>query len=132
MAVAKTIIKNESQRAVVHLVSVAGGGEQATIALTDLVNTDNGETTSGTLKVNISYMWAVSDSNASSIVVTRGSSTVIVGSGAFEYPAGQQLPSLAISNAASSIVVTFNGKGTASLDLRKIEGYVQPNRNIGV
>ena len=132
MAVQKTILKNDSQRAVVHLVSVAGGGESATVTLAELVNTANGETSSGTLQCNISYFWSVSDSaNASSVAVTRGTSTVIIANGTAEYPASQQVPSLSNSN-ATDITVTFNGKGTAVLDLRKIAGYVQPNRNVGV
>lgn len=132
MAVQKTILKNDSQRAVIHLVGTAGAGESSTVLLTDLVNSVNGETTSGTLQANISYVWSNSDgANASSIVVTRGTSTVIVLSGTAEYPSSQQLPSISVSN-ANDIVVTFNGKGTVSLDLRKINGYVQPNRNVGV
>lgn len=132
MAIQKTILKNDSQRAVVHMVGTAGGGESSTVLLTDLVNTPNGETTSGTLLANISYCWTSCDQNiASSIAVTRGTSTVLLLNGSVDYPGNQQLPSLSISN-GTDITVTFNGKGTISLDLRKIAGYVQPNRNVGV
>lgn len=132
MAVQRTILKNDSQRAVVHFVGTGGAGETSTVTLAELVNTGNGETSSGALKCNISYILASVDSNnASSVVITRGTSTVVMLSGTVEYPSSQQLPSLDISN-QNDIVVTFNGKGTLTLDLRKIAGYVQPNRNVGV
>lgn len=127
----QNILKNDSQRAVVHITSGLGG-DSSLVALADLVNTANGETSSGTLRANISYIWSISDANnASSVVVTRGSSTVLIANGATEYPGNQQLPSLDISN-GTDIRVTFNGKGTVVLDLRKIAGYEQPNRNVGV
>lgn len=132
MAIQKTIIKNDSQRAVIHMVGTDGGGESSTVLLTDLINTPNGETSSGTLQASISYFWSVSDANnASSVVVMRGTSTVIMVSGSAEYPGNQQLPSIGINN-GNDIKVIFNGKGTVSLDVRKIGGYQQPNRNVGV
>jgi hypothetical protein len=132
MAIQKTILKNDSQRAVVYIVGTAGAGESSTVLLTDLINTSNGETSSGALKVNISYIWSNSFGDYStSVHVSRGTSTIVQFSGTAEYPGQQQLPSLDISN-QDNIVVTFNGKGQIALDLRKISGYVQPNRNVGV
>lgn len=132
MAVQKTILKNDSQRAVVHMVATAGGGESSTVLLTDLINTPNGETSSGALTANLSYIWSVSDqNNASSVVISRGTSTVLIINGSAEYPSNQQLPSLSISN-QNDILVRFNGIGTVSLDIKKVAGYVQPNRNVGV
>lgn len=125
------IIKNDSQRAVVLITARLGAGEAVTVALSDLINTTNGETSSGALACNISGIWASMDSNASSVLITRNSSTILVASGIFEYPGSQQLPSIGISN-GQDITITFNGKGTIVLDLRKVSGYVQPNRNIGV
>ena len=132
MAVQKTILKNDTQRAVIHMVATAGAGESSTVLLTDLINTANGETSSGALTANISYFWSVSDqNNASSVVVSRGTSTVLIANGASEYPGNQQLPSLSISN-QNDILVRFNGVGTVSLEVKKVAGYVQPNRNVGV
>ena len=131
MAVTQTIIKNDSQRAVVHITFTIGA-ESSTVALADLINTANGETSSGALMVNISSIWAAnSNTNISSIIITRGTSTVIYAAGMVEYPGSQHLPSINISN-QNDILVTFNTRGTIMLDLRKVGGYVQPNRNVGV
>lgn len=130
--VQKTILKNDSQRAVIHLVGDQGASESSLVALADLVNTGNGETSSGALKVNISGIWATSNGAVdSSIVIMRGTSTVLVANGNIEYPGSQQMPSLSMNN-GNDIRVIFNGRGTISLDVRKVEGFVQPNRNVGV
>ena len=72
MAVQKTILKNDSQRAVVHMVGLGGAGETSTVTLAELVNTANGETSSGALKCNISYLWSVSYGGyATSVAVTQ-------------------------------------------------------------
>jgi hypothetical protein len=127
MAVTKTLIKNDRQRAVVHMIATAAG-DSSTVVLTDLLAAD--ETSSGTLRANISMAYANSG-GTSGITVSRGSVPVLQLFTFSEYPGANQLPSISIGN-NSSIVVTFGDAGTCILDLRKIAGYYGPNTNVGV
>ena len=129
MAVTKTLIKNDRQRAVVHLVGTAAG-DSSTIALTELLAADETSSSSVTLRANISVAYCNSD-GSSGITIKRGSTTVLQMFTFSEYPSANQLPSLAVGN-NSSIVVTFGDPGLCILDLRKVEGYVSPNTNVGV
>ena len=134
MAVQKTIIKAEHMRSVVHLyASVAG--DSSTITLAELCSSDQTSSSSVALSVSIASAYSnaptVSDS---SITVRRGGSsgTVVLDLHGFtEFPGGQQLPALAI-NSTSSIFVLFEASGMLVLDLRKLDGYVSPNYNVGV
>ena len=117
-------------KAVLHLIGTQSG-DTTSIALTEFLAAD--ETSSGTLRVNISGAYANSEGDAG-ITISRGSTSTPIVLKMFtfsEYPATIQLPSIAIAN-NSSIVVTFGDPGTVILDLRKVEGYVSPNTNVGV
>jgi hypothetical protein len=128
MAVSKTIIENRRQRTIVHLIGTAGG-DTTSIALTELISSD--ETTSGTLRVNITAAYCNVTDATSGIVISRGTQEVLRMHGVSEFPMANNLPSLAMSN-NSSITVTFHQPGTCILDLRKMTGYVEPQTNVGV
>jgi hypothetical protein len=134
MAVQKTILKNENQRAVVHLYASAAG-DTTSIALTELLNSHQTTSATTALTVNIAYAYNnISGSANSSIIIRRGNSTgtvVLTLYADSEFPGGQQLPALAISN-TSSIHVTWETQGIVILDLRKVAGYDSPNYNVGV
>lgn len=135
MAVQQNIIKNDRQRAVVHLYGSVPG-DTATITLLSLRAADEiAFSTTSELSVSIASSYSNSPGSAdSSITVRRGSSsgTVVLDLHGFtEYPGGQQLPALAI-NSTSSIFVLFEASGMLVLDLRKIGGYAGPNTNVGV
>jgi len=127
MAVTKTLIKNDRQRAVVHIIGTAAG-DSSTVALTELLAAD--ETSSGTLRANITVAYANTD-GSSGVTISRNSTPVLKLHTFSEYPGANQLPSIAIGN-NSSIVVTFGDPGMVVLDLRKVEGFVSPNTNVGV
>lgn len=127
MAVTKTLVKNDRQRAVVHIIGTAAG-DSSTIALTELLAAD--ETSSGTLRANISVAY-VNTGGSSGVTVSRNSVPVLKLFTFSEYPGANQLPSISIGN-NSSIVVTFGDAGTCILDLRKVAGYESPNTNVGV
>ena len=135
MAVQTNVIKNDRQRAVVHIYGSAAG-DSATITLLSLRRSDEiAYSTTSQLAVNLSNAYSnaptVSDS---SITVRRGNSsgTVILDLHGFtEYPGNQQLPSIALDN-TSSIFVLFEASGMLVLDLRKVAGYAGPNTNVGV
>ena len=133
MAVQQNIIKNDRQRAVVHLYGSAPG-DSTSITLLQLRSADevSGSTTS-LLAVSIANAYS-NCPGASSITVRRGGSsgTVVLDLHGFtEYPGGQQLPAIAL-NSTSSIFVQFSAGGMLVLDLRKIAGYEGPNTNVGV
>ena len=127
MAVTKTLTKNDRQRAGVHIIGTAAG-DSSTVALTELLAAD--ETSSGTLRANITVAYANTD-GSSGVTISRNSTPVLKLHTFSEYPGANQLPSIAIGN-NSSIVVTFGDPGMVVLDLRKVEGFVSPNTNVGV
>ena len=135
MAVQTNVIKNDRQRAVVHIYGSAAG-DSATITLLSLRRAEEiAYSTTSELAVNVSNAYSnaptVSDS---SITVRRGNSsgTVILDLHGFtEYPGNQQLPSIALDN-TSSIFVLFEASGMLVLDLRKVAGYAGPDTNVGV
>jgi hypothetical protein len=129
MAVTKTLTKNDRQRAVVHIIGTAAG-DSSTILLTDLLAADETSSSSVTLRANISVAYANTD-GASGVTISRNSTPVLKLHTFSEYPGANQLPSIAIGN-NSSIVVTFGDPGMVVLDLRKVEGFVSPNTNVGV
>lgn len=135
MAVQLTLLKNDRQRAVVHLYGSAPG-DNTSISLLSLRRSDEiALSTTSLLAVNISNAYSNAPTTAdSSITVRRGSSsgTVVLDLHGFtEYPGGQQLPSLSMDN-TSSIYVLFEASGMLVLDLRKVAGYEGPNTNVGV
>ena len=135
MAVQQNIIKNDRQRAVIHLYGSAPG-DTATITLLSLRAADEvSASTTSLLAVSIASAYSNSPAVAdSSITVRRGGSsgTVVLDLHGFtEYPGGQQLPALAL-NSTSSIFVQFEASGMLVLDLRKIAGYAGPDTNVGV
>lgn len=134
MAVQKTIIKAENMRAVVHLYASAVG-DSSTITLAELAASDQTSSSSVALSVSIAAAYSnVSDSVDSSIVVRRGNSsgTVVLDMhGCSDYPGANAMPALAL-NSTSSIFVLFEAPGMLMLDLRKLDGFVTPNRNVGV
>ena len=130
MAVTKNIVKNDHMRAVVHISGTAAG-DTTSVTLASLVNTAQSETSSGTLKAKLAYAWATCDNAASSVTVTRNSTKIIQFNGYAEWPASQQLPALAIQE-DQDFTVTFNSPGVIILDIRKGDGYVSPNTNVGV
>jgi len=135
MAVQQTLVKNDRQRAVLHLYTNTPN-DSATITLLSLRGSDEiAYSTTSQLAVNITTAYsnapAISDS---SIVVRRGGSsgTVVLDLHGFtEYPGNQQLPSLSMNN-TSSIFVLFQTGGMIVLDLRKVAGYAGPDTNVGV
>jgi hypothetical protein len=135
MAVTTNLIKNDRQRAVLHLYTNTPG-DSATVTLLSLRGADEiAYSTTSELAVSVSTAYsnapAISDS---SIVVRRGGSsgTVILDLHGFtEYPGNQQLPAIAL-NSTSSIFVLFQTGGMMVLDLRKVAGYAGPNTNVGV
>jgi len=135
MAVQQNLIKNDRQRAVIHLYG-STPGDSATVTLLSLRAADEiAYSTTSQLAVSISTAYsnapAITDS---SITVRRGSSsgTVVLDLHGFtEYPGNQQLPALAL-NSTSSIFVLFEASGMLVLDVRKIAGYAGPDTNVGV
>lgn len=135
MAVQSNILKNDRQRAVIHLYGSAPG-DSATITLLSLRRADEiAYSTTSQLAVNISNAYSNAPTvNDSSITVRRGNSsgTVVLDLHGFtEFPGNQQLPSLALDN-TSSIYVLFEASGMLVLDLRKVAGYAGPDTNVGV
>jgi len=129
MAIQKTIIKNDRQKAVVHIVGAAG--DSTAIALTDLLNADETSSTSNVLKVAIASVYCNAQDATTSINITRGGSSVLTMFGVSDYPSSNMLPALEIQN-TTGILVTFNVPGTIVLDLRKNSGFIPPNTNVGV
>ena len=125
MAITKSILKNNRQNQVVHLLNDTGSFS-STIALTELVRSD--ETTSGTLTVGIqSLLYGTNDT--STIVVSRGSTSIaILNGGDFVDYSGIGM----LLGSTTGVTVNFNGPGWIILDLHKKAGYVEPLTNVGV
>jgi len=135
MAITYNLIKNDRQRAVVHLYASAPG-DNTSITLLQLRRADEiAYSTTSQLAVSIASAYSNAPTVAdSSVQVRRGtvSGTVVLDLHGFtEYPGGQQLPALAIDS-TSSIHVIFEASGMLVLDLRKIAGYAGPDTNVGV
>ena len=135
MAVQFNVIKNDRQRAVVHIYGSAPG-DSATITLLSLRRPDEiAFSTTSELAVNITSAYSNAPTvNDSSITVRRGgaSGTVALDLHGFtEFPGNQQLPSIALDN-TSSVFVLFEASGMLMLDLKKVAGYAGPNTNVGV
>jgi hypothetical protein len=135
MAVQQNLIKNDRQRAVLHLYASASG-DSATVTLLSLRRTDEiAYSTTSNLAVNVASAYSNAPTTQdSSVTVRRGNSsgTVVLDLHGFtEYPGGQQLPALALDN-TSSIFVLFEASGMLVLDLRKVAGYAGPDTNVGV
>lgn len=125
MAITKSILKNNRQQYVVHLYATANG-DSSTIALTDLVRSD--ETTSGTLVANIHSIW-FGTTDTSIITVSRGSTSIGIYNGCeFVDYSGFGMP----LGSSTSITISFNGLGWMILDIHKKSGYVEPLTNVGV
>jgi hypothetical protein len=134
MTIQKNIIKSENLRAVVHIYASAAG-DTTTIQLNDLMGPGQTSSTSTLMSVSIANAYSNSSTiSDSSITVRRGGSsgTVVLDLHGFtEYPGAQQLPAVALDS-NSSIHVLFEASGMLVLDLRKLDGFISPNRNIGV
>ena len=134
MAVQKNIIKNDNMKAVVHLWGDAG--DSSTIVLNDLMNSHQTSSTSVTLTADIAYAYCnASDATNSDIMIYRGSNSSGIKAlemhGVSEYPSAVAMPSLALGN-NTSVHVVWNTSGIIVLDLRKGNGYISPNYNVGV
>ena len=135
MAVQYNVIKNDRQRAVLHIYGGAPG-DSATVTLLSLRRAEEiAYSTTSQLTVNIASAYSNAPTvNDSSITVRRGGSsgTVVLDLHGFtEYPGNQQLPTIDLDN-TSSIFVLFEASGMLVLDLRKVNGYAGPNTNVGV
>lgn len=135
MAVQYTLLKNDRQRAVVHLYGSAPG-DSTSITLLQLRAADEiAYSTTSQLAVNITNAYSNAPTTQDSSITVRrgsGSGTVVLDLHGFtEYPGNQQLPSLSMDN-TSSIYVLFEASGMLVLDLRKVAGYAGPNTNVGV
>lgn len=129
MAIQKTIIKNDRQKAVVHIIGAAG--DSTAIALTDLMNPDETSSSSLTMKVAIASVYCNAQGSSAGITITRNGSSVLTLYGVSDYPGSNALPALEIGN-TTGMLVTFGVTGTVILDLRKNEGFIPPNTNVGV
>lgn len=129
MAIQKTLIKNDRQKAVVHIVGAVG--DSTAIALMDLMRSDETSSSSLTMKVAIAAAYCNAQGSNSSINITRNGSSVLTMYGVSDYPGSNMLPALEIGN-TTGMLITFNVAGTLVLDLRKNEGFIPPNTNVGV
>lgn len=129
MAITKTLIKQNRQRAIVHLVADTGAGESSTVVLTDLLAAD--EVSSGTLRSSIASVYCNVSDATSGIVITRGGQEVLRMHAISEWPGMNSMPALDIRN-DTAITVTFHMPGTCVLDLRKSDAFLPPNTNVGV
>lgn len=133
MAVTTNVIKNDRQRAVIHMYASANN-DSATVTLLSLRRADEvSASTTSLLAVSIANAYSNCPASTS-ITVRRGGSsgTVVLDLHGFtEFPGSQQLPALALDS-TSSIFVQFGASGMLVLDVRKFAGYTGPDTNVGV
>lgn len=134
MAVTTTIIKNDRQRAVIHMIADAPSST-ASLTLLSLRKPDEiAASTTSQLAVSIAAAYCNLTDAASGVAVRRGTSSGVIVldmHAQSEYPMSNMYPAIAVSSTAD-IYVQFQVPGMVILDLRKIGGYAGPDTNVGV
>jgi len=134
MAVTTTLIKNDRQRAVIHMIADTPSST-ASVTLLSLRKSDEIATsTTSQLAVSIAAAYVNLTDAASGVVIRRGTSSGVVVldmHAQSEYPMSNMYPAIAVSSTAD-IYVSFQVPGMVVLDVRKIGGYAGPDTNVGV